>query len=831
MTRDPCVTCGDDVVHTGPPPVRNSAGQSVLAWRAAPHGPALERMRAVLADEGYPLAIRSIATQEADDPALAVLDAWAVVTDIVSFYTERIAQEGFLRTATERDSVRQLARTLGYELRPGLSAEVELAVDVETAAGAPAEIDLPGGMPVQTVPSPGALPQVFETRDPLTARGVWNAVPAADRVPQELAYGTDTIWLDVTTSGVRVDDHVLVVGRERRSVSASQPHGADHEKWDLRRVVAVTVDPEHAVGWTRLTLDEGLGFTPGRTLVAEEDVEVFHLTRRLSLFGWNAPDEGLLDPRFSAQWADWAIVAADRTLEIDGDVAELATGAWLVLAQPGLTEAYRIMSVTPSGAKKFGVSGKVTLAEVDVEHHLDGFDRNRALVHAVTRRLPTASRPQPGLVGAAATGQAGRTLDVVRTDPPLPADRLVLVAGTAADGRPAIEACTVSATRDNGDGTLTLTLDPPLAQRYHPGTVTVRGNAVVATHGETVEQVLGSGDGSRLFQHFDLRRTPLTHVRSTTDASGALPALEVRVDGVAWSRSTSLDDAVHRDPVYVAHQNESGTTTVTFGDGRHGARPTTGAENVTTSYRVGIGADGAAEPGQVRLPVRKPRGLATVSNPLPSRDWAPPERLDEARVNAPQRVRTLDRVVSVADYADFARGYSGIGRARADLVWDGQADTVVVSVLDARGRPASDELVADLRSAIDGHREDRPSRQVLPGAVVDAGASLTVTVDPAHERDVVLAAVRAAVLAAFGSLDFGVPVAASAVLVTAAQVTGVRSATMPVLSATGAPGTVDLVVAEPARWGGPSSPPAATLLAAQALRITDETLDVAVSAP
>ena len=73
-------------------------------------------MRAVLGADPRP-AVRALALRGPDE-AIALLDAWALVANAVSFYTERIAQEGFLRTATERESVRWLARTLGYELRP-----------------------------------------------------------------------------------------------------------------------------------------------------------------------------------------------------------------------------------------------------------------------------------------------------------------------------------------------------------------------------------------------------------------------------------------------------------------------------------------------------------------------------------------------------------------------------------------------------------------------------------------------------------------------------------------------------------------------------------------
>ncbi|KUG57441.1 hypothetical protein AVL62_13535 [Serinicoccus chungangensis] len=818
----------------GPPAVTNPAGQRSLRWRAAPHGQALARMRAYLADPAQPLPIRSIAHDATTDPAIALLDSWGVVTDIVSFYTERIAQEGFLRTATERDSVRQLARTLGYELRPGVSAEVELVVEVETAAGAPEAVQVPEGTPVQTIPAPGELPQIFETSEPLEARGAWNALSGAVSVPQEIPYGTDTLWLAGTTTGVRVDDHILVVGSERRGVTSTEEHSADHEKWDVRRVVEVTTDPEYAVGWTRLQLDRGVGFTSARPLVAEDELVVHHLTRRLNLFGWTSPAPELLDDDHAGQWDDWDIDAAERVLEIDGDVPELAVGGWLVLDQPGRTESYQITSVTPSGAAKFGIAGKVTRVGVDVTHHLDDFDRHEAIVLGVSRLLPALRRPDLELVGAAHDGTPGTTLAVTSTEPAFEADRWVLVEGITEDGTRQVEATTVTAVSTaaagpaHAPGVLELTVDPPLRHRYHPGSVTVRGNVVLATHGETVAQALGSGDGRVEFPTVTLRRAPLTHVRSTTDPTGATPELTVRVEGVAWSPVESLLEAGRSDQAYTSRQAEDGSTSVTFGNGTHGARLPTGVENVTATYRVGIGEDGAADAGQVSLPMRKPRGIKAISNLLPTRDWAPPEGLDEARTNAPQRIRTLDRVVSVEDYADFARGYSGVGRARADLVWTGQVEAVVLTVLDATLAPASTSLVADLRDTIDAAREERAVRVVLPGDVIDIGATLSIEVDPRHEEETVLADVRAALLAAHGGLDLAQPLAASALLVVAAETAGVTTVTMPTLTMPSQPGAdPDLLVAAPARWAG-VGPGAGGLVAAQALALRDHLLAVAV---
>ena len=56
--------------------------------------------------------------------------------DVLTFYQERIANESYLRTATERLSVLELARLIDYQLRPGVAASTYLAFTLEDAPGA-----------------------------------------------------------------------------------------------------------------------------------------------------------------------------------------------------------------------------------------------------------------------------------------------------------------------------------------------------------------------------------------------------------------------------------------------------------------------------------------------------------------------------------------------------------------------------------------------------------------------------------------------------------------------------------------------------------------------
>jgi len=183
----------------------NRPGLSALAYRIGSYGIFLQRLldeiHSVTIPDGpnqgaKPLA--TLTTRALDDPSIALLDAWAVVADVLTFYQERIANEGFLRTATERRSVLELARAIGYELGPGVAAGAYLQFTVEEIIGAatPASslpglrlptppgpgnsafnagiVSIPQGTQIQSVPAPGQLPQTFETWADFEARVEWN---------------------------------------------------------------------------------------------------------------------------------------------------------------------------------------------------------------------------------------------------------------------------------------------------------------------------------------------------------------------------------------------------------------------------------------------------------------------------------------------------------------------------------------------------------------------------------------------------------------------------------------------------------------------------------
>ena len=126
-------------------------------------------------------ALAGLGTREDADFTIALCDALAVTLDVLTFYQERIANENFLRTATERRSILELARLIGYELAPGVAAGTHLAFTLAGGAGPPAAAAAPvtiaAGTRVQSVPGPDEQPQTFETVEAVEARVEWNAIP------------------------------------------------------------------------------------------------------------------------------------------------------------------------------------------------------------------------------------------------------------------------------------------------------------------------------------------------------------------------------------------------------------------------------------------------------------------------------------------------------------------------------------------------------------------------------------------------------------------------------------------------------------------------------
>ena len=219
-------------------------------------------------------------TRDTDDFSIALLDAWATVADVLTFYQERIANESYLRTATERRSLLEQARLIGYELRPGVAASTCLAFTVTDAPGSPRRATIEAGTKVQSVPGQDEKPQTFETVETVEARVEWNALKPRLSQPVVPGLGSTHVYLKGTSTNLKPGDALLLVGSEREADPGS-------ERWDFRRVTAVI--PDHEANHTRVEWAEGLGTKTPHVVPPAARPQVYALRQRASLFGYNAP--------------------------------------------------------------------------------------------------------------------------------------------------------------------------------------------------------------------------------------------------------------------------------------------------------------------------------------------------------------------------------------------------------------------------------------------------------------------------------------------------------------------------------------------------------------
>jgi predicted phage baseplate assembly protein len=247
----------------------------------------------------------------------------------------------------------------------------------------------------------------------------------------------------------------------------------------------------------------------------------------------------------------------------------------------------------------------------------------------------------------------------------------------------------------SADGRTTIQLQKDLRQCFERESLRINANVAPATHGETVREVLGAGDASQPYQQFLLKQPPLTFV-SDANASGARSTLEVRVNDLLWREVESLYGRASRDRVYVTQQLDDGHTVVTFGDGQTGARLPTGRENVRAAYRKGIGLAGLVKAGQLSQLMTAPLGVKGAVNPEAATGGADPEAATDARRNAPLTVLTLGRAVSLQDYEDFARAFTGVAKALATWSWDGLERRVLITISGTNGA----EIPEDSRTFI-----------------------------------------------------------------------------------------------------------------------------------
>jgi len=694
------------------------------------------------------------------------------------------------------------------------------------------------GTRVQSTPGPDEKPQIYETVEEIAGRVAWNAIrpPLNERHP--LASGISPLFFAGLATALKPGDGVLfppaaggaafgvITGVETiAELQITRASVAYLTAAPERGAVPNFQDPDPALA---APASEYLGETwAGADLAAEAEVEGFDvdellatfqdnpapppnvmvLRSRAAVFGHNAPAWNVLPLPLKVQEKKYSVAGDGSVTLVETIPAPFASSAdwidaktladlddgsdhlYLDSAYPGIDESgtvvlrsagtwaiYEVEKAADVTHTGFNLSAKVTRLQLDGSDELDQFGPRSTTVYGGGEVLPLARTPVTSDFAADGDGW----IDLDGWVPGLETGRKVLLSGRAVGGEdePVSEAAYLEEVEYDlwPDGGTRVRLSPVPQYVYARDSVTINANVAAATHGESVEEILGSGDARVPYQSFVLAQPPLTFVGAAGNG-GRVSTLEIRVNDVLWHEVDSLYDHPPQERIYVTRQTDDGKTIVQFGDGVTGARLPTGTNNVRARYRKGIGLDGRVGDGQLDVLVSRPLGLKGVDNPLPAEGGEDPETLDEARTNAPLTVTTLGRAVSLQDYEDYARTFAGIAKAQATWTWTGKRRSVFLSVAAAGGAEVTEggTLHSSLTQELRQHGDPNVPLTVASYRKALFRLDADLFVDPDYLGDVVLEAARDALREAFSfeRRDFGRPVPLSEVVLVLQDVEGV----------------------------------------------------------
>jgi predicted phage baseplate assembly protein len=173
--------------------------------------------------------------------------------------------------------------------------------------------------------------------------------------------------------------------------------------------------------------------------------------------------------------------------------------------------------------------------------------------------------------------------------------------------------------------------------------------------------------------------------------------------------------------------------------------------------------------GQITTLLTRPQGAREVINPGPAEGGEDAEAPDDARASLPLTVMTLDRIVSLQDYGDFAHAYAGIAKALATWTWSGEQRGVFVTVAGPNGAEISrdSKTIPNLLTAMRLKGDPGVPLSVKSFQSRKFNLKAAVKVDrPAYERESVFERVTRALLDTFSfkRREFGQAVTLSEVI-------------------------------------------------------------------
>jgi hypothetical protein len=189
----------------------------------------------------------SVPKSDKKDYGAALVDMWAYLCDILTYYQERIATESFLRTSRLEESIIELLYLVDYLPQRGRSAStlVRFVANEKTVPPSPSmesAVIIPKGFKIRSVPAKGQEAIIFETDEPLVISSDHNLMKLDGwRTSYKIEQGTTQLFLDKIYPELNVGDLVMI---------------SDDKNIDVVRIVKkVDKDGKSQITWAE---DKGL---------------------------------------------------------------------------------------------------------------------------------------------------------------------------------------------------------------------------------------------------------------------------------------------------------------------------------------------------------------------------------------------------------------------------------------------------------------------------------------------------------------------------------------------------------------------------------------------
>jgi predicted phage baseplate assembly protein len=287
-------------------------------------------------------------------------------------------------------------------------------------------------------------------------------------------------------------------------------------------------------------------------------------------------------------------------------------------------------------------------------------------------------------------------------------------------------------------------------------------NAVDALNGVTVEEVIGSSDGS-IDQSFKLANAPIlggpqlwvrepdaptANDKKTIQAEEGFESIVQDEDGngtwVRWHEVENFFESQGNSRHYICDPIKG---EITFGDGRKGWVPPAGRDSIKCEYRLGGGVAGNVGPNTLTVLKQSVAFVQSVTNPFPAQGGADPETIEEAKRRGTYAIKNRDRAITAEDYEQLALAASRrVARAKCVQASDGSISLLLVPKAeredgDARAVPSRD-LIDRVASYIDKRRLITARVNVGKPKLVPVSLELTISLKPGATADRVKADVK-----------------------------------------------------------------------------------------